>query len=271
MWEEGVREVWEEVWEDPGVMYILSLVADPVCPLLCSEQLVRRGFQALQLIISDYLPALPTSEVPLCIVVTTKFALQQVDINISLTAVGLLWTVADHLFHSKVAMAVSPHKGSSKMSPLPSDVVAKIPNVATPPILSPFLKSGQSPAPQLANRLWLLLFACLSDLCADPRAAVRKSASQTLFSTVTAHGTVLEDQSWGVVLWMVSTSCREGHTAALACQPSFLPSLLSPRSCFHCWSWSERGLSLPLLSICTPLSSSTTHATPLRSSGRSPR
>lgn len=170
----------------------------------CSEALVRRGFQALQLVISDYLPALPTSEVPLCIVVATKFALQQVDINISLTAVGLLWSVGDHLFHSQGAMPVDGHKACSKMAPLPSDIVANIPNVAVPPILYPFLKSVQSPSPQLANRLWLLLFASLSDLCADPRAAVRKSASQTLFSTVTAHGTLLEDRSWGVVLWMVS-------------------------------------------------------------------
>lgn len=178
---------------------------------VCSEQLVRRGFQALQLVISDYLPALPTSEVPLCIVVATKFALQQVDINISLTAVGLLWTVADHLFHSKVAVAAAGHKACNKMSPLPSDVVTKIPNVAVPRILSPFLKSFQSPTPELANRLWLLLFASLSDLCADPRAAVRKSASQTLFSTVTAHGTLLEDRSWGVVLWMVSAGRRRGQ------------------------------------------------------------
>ena len=198
---------------------------------VCSEPLVRRGFQALQLVISDYLPALPTSEVPLCIVVATKFALQQVDINISLTAVGLLWSVADHLFHSQGAEAAAPgHKPGSKTPSLPSDIVANIPNVAVPPILTPFLKSFQSPTPQLANRLWLLLFASLSDLCADPRAAVRKSASQTLFSTVTAHGTLLEDRSWGVVLWMVSAGDRPAYTVtnSLPNPPSLDSSSLGP-------------------------------------------
>lgn len=198
---------------------------------MCSEPLVRRGFQALQLVISDYLPALPTSEVPLCIVVATKFALQQVDINISLTAVGLLWSVADHLFHSQGAETSAGHKPCSKMPSLASNVVANIPNVAVPPILSPFLKSFQSPTPQLANRLWLLLFASLSDLCADPRAAVRKSASQTLFSTVTAHGTLLEDRSWGVVLWMVGAGDRPTYTTTnyyLSNPPSPHPSSPGP-------------------------------------------
>ena len=44
----------------------------------------------------------------------------------------------------------------------------------------------------------------LSDLCVDERAAVRKSASQTLFSTISAHGTLLQQETWKDVLWKVS-------------------------------------------------------------------
>ena len=43
----------------------------------------------------------------------------------------------------------------------------------------------------------------LSDLCVDDRAAVRKSASQTLFSTISAHGTLLQRETWQGVLWQV--------------------------------------------------------------------
>ena len=43
----------------------------------------------------------------------------------------------------------------------------------------------------------------LSELCVDERAAVRKSASQTLFSTLSAHGTLLQSAAWDHVLWQV--------------------------------------------------------------------
>ena len=44
----------------------------------------------------------------------------------------------------------------------------------------------------------------LADLCVDDRAAVRKSASQTLFSTISAHGTLLCQETWHEVLAPVS-------------------------------------------------------------------
>jgi hypothetical protein len=41
------------------------------------------------------------------------------------------------------------------------------------------------------------------DLCVDPRPAVRKSAGQTLFSTISAHGSLLHQPTWQAVLWQV--------------------------------------------------------------------
>lgn len=40
-------------------------------------------------------------------------------------------------------------------------------------------------------------------LCVDPRPAVRKSAGQTLFSTIYAHGALLNHATWHSVLWQV--------------------------------------------------------------------
>ncbi len=57
---------------------------------LYSEALVRTGFQSLQLVMADFLPALPPSCVPICVEVIGQYGLQKMDINISLTSVGLL-------------------------------------------------------------------------------------------------------------------------------------------------------------------------------------
>lgn len=53
------------------------------------------------------------------------------------------------------------------------------------------------------DKLWMCLFARLGDLCVDSRPAVRKSAGQTLFSTISAHGSLLNPPTWQAVLWQV--------------------------------------------------------------------
>lgn len=53
------------------------------------------------------------------------------------------------------------------------------------------------------DALWMDLYGRLSDLCVDQRPAVRKSAGQTLFSMIAAHGALLKKSSWHTVLWKV--------------------------------------------------------------------
>lgn len=53
------------------------------------------------------------------------------------------------------------------------------------------------------DKLWMCLYARLGELCVDPRPAVRKSAGQTLFSTISAHGNLLKQGTWQAVLWQV--------------------------------------------------------------------
>lgn len=59
------------------------------------------------------------------------------------------------------------------------------------------------PAPPF-DCLWLCLYAKLGEMCVDPRPAVRKSAGQTLFSTIAAHGTLLQQPTWHIVVWKVT-------------------------------------------------------------------
>ena len=42
------------------------------------------------------------------------------------------------------------------------------------------------------DKLWMCLYCKLRDLCLDTRPSVRKSSGQTLFSTIAAHGSILE-------------------------------------------------------------------------------
>ena len=65
----------------------LSLSLPPPC---FSENLVRAGFQSLQLVITDFLPSIPPSCVPSCVEVGGQYGLQTMDINISLTSIGIL-------------------------------------------------------------------------------------------------------------------------------------------------------------------------------------
>lgn len=49
----------------------------------------------------------------------------------------------------------------------------------------------------------MVLFTKLEDICIDERPAVRKSAGQTLFSTISAHACSLDLSTWHHILWKV--------------------------------------------------------------------
>ena len=57
---------------------------------LRSEQLVRLAFQCLQLVVTDFLPAMPHFCLPLTVETAACFGRQTQELNISLTAIGLM-------------------------------------------------------------------------------------------------------------------------------------------------------------------------------------
>jgi hypothetical protein len=66
------------------------------------------------------------------------------------------------------------------------------------------------PALPATDRLWMSLYSKMGELCVDPRPAVRKSAGQTLFSTISAHGSLLDKVTWYTVLWQVGSPFNYG-------------------------------------------------------------
>ncbi|XP_039501513.1 protein MON2 homolog [Drosophila santomea] len=144
------------------------------------EPLIRTAFQCLQLVITDFLTVMPWRCLPLCISTAAKFGSQTQELNISLTAIGLMWNISDFF-----------NQNQDKLMSTQLQDVAILPDFP-----------GTVKMPQF-DKLWMCLYAKLGELCVDLRPAVRKSAGQTLFSTISAHGSLLNPPTWQALVWQV--------------------------------------------------------------------
>lgn len=61
-----------------------------ICINLFRENLIRVAFQCLQLVVTDFLPIMPCHCLTLCVDTAAKFGSQTQELNISLTAIGLM-------------------------------------------------------------------------------------------------------------------------------------------------------------------------------------
>lgn len=147
-----------------------------------TDILIRSAFQCLQLVVTDFLSMIKAHYLSLVINVVAKFGSQEQDLNISLTAIVLLWNISDFMFQKsddlnkelKIALTENCKIGSE------FDNIDSIESV------------------------WMVLYSRLGQLCVDSRPAVRKSACQTLFCTISSHGSVLNvDLHWKDLVWCV--------------------------------------------------------------------
>ncbi|XP_035258149.1 protein MON2 homolog isoform X1 [Anguilla anguilla] len=153
------------------------------------ESLIRMAFQCLQLVVTDFLPTMPCTCLQIVVDVAGSFGLQNQELNISLTSIGLLWNISDYFYQRGDTIEQELNREEAAL-----EKQAREKGVA---LNRPF-----HPAPPF-DCLWLCLYAGLGEMCVDPRPAVRKSAGQTLFSTVSAHGTLLQPATWHTVVWKV--------------------------------------------------------------------
>ncbi|KAM8890970.1 protein MON2 homolog isoform 2-T2 [Spinachia spinachia] len=153
------------------------------------ESLIRTAFQCLQLVVTDFLPTMPCGCLQVVVDVAGSFGLQNQELNISLTSIGLLWNISDYFFQRGEVIIQELEREE--------EALQKQAQEKGETLNRPF-----HPAPPF-DCLWLCLYAKLGELCVDPRPAVRKSAGQTLFSTIAAHGTLLQQPTWHIVVWKV--------------------------------------------------------------------
>ncbi|XP_022115968.2 protein MON2 homolog isoform X1 [Pieris rapae] len=153
----------------PLMMEIISAICDQH-----SEQLVRSAFQCAQLVAGDLLGCAGPRCLRRVLAAAAAFARQTKELNISLTAVGLMWNISDYLYHKRDKLSVALANEAAACPEYPD----------LPPL----------------DRLWMCLYVRLSELCTEPRAPVRRAASQTLFSCIGAHGTLLSKPAWRALL-----------------------------------------------------------------------
>merc|ERR1719354_1222940 len=183
---DGVLQILQSCGDKLGEGWSTVLLIIGSATNIESEQLVRLGFRSVQLVISDFLLALPVSAIPCCIDVVEQYAIQSQDFNISLTAIGLLWSLSDYIHHNEDKITNGVHNENG-------DVGEKIEKNLT------------------RDELWMYLFTKMGRVCMDKRPAVRKSMGQTLFSTLSAHWwSDIKPETLSEIIWKVLFPLMDG-------------------------------------------------------------
>ncbi|CAG8467852.1 8909_t:CDS:10 [Cetraspora pellucida] len=159
-----------------------------------SSGLVRVAFPSLQLICTDFLSLLSPECLKQCINTLGAYGLQMDDLNISLSAIGLLWNVSDFIQTKRADLENSPDKHDE-------DVKAITKNAVIEQEIERIIKGDLTS--HTMNALWMLLLIQLSRICSDSRPEVRNGANQTLFRTIDMNGSVLDIQTWHTCIWQV--------------------------------------------------------------------
>lgn len=198
----GANNSLSEISNDDGTLAVPSDADSPKLRRASSDMvsssgskasmgLVRIAFSSLQLICTDFLSLLNPDSLRQCIATLGCFSTQKDDLNISLTAVGLLWNVSDFILTKKQEL---------EKSGVDEEEVSK--NVTTADYSIDRVIEGEA-TPRRLNNLWMLLLFQLSKVCIDSRPEVRNGANQTLFRTIGMNGNVLNIYTWHACIWEI--------------------------------------------------------------------
>ncbi|XP_021281523.1 protein MON2 homolog isoform X1 [Herrania umbratica] len=203
---EKLRYTW------PNILELLRSVADA-----SEKDLVTLGFQSLRVIMNDGLATIPPNCLNVCIDVTGAYGAQKTELNISLTAIGLLWTTTDFVVKGLLHGSLEEkEKGIVKVNSVSNKVDGQKIEEQTENISSDI--NGQSPSINIADRdkLIISVFSLLQKLGDDERPEVRNSAIRTLFQILGGHGQKLSKSMWEDCLWnyVFPTLDRASHMAA---------------------------------------------------------
>ncbi|XP_058086558.1 uncharacterized protein LOC131233785 [Magnolia sinica] len=183
-----------------NILEMLRSVADA-----SEKDLIPLGFQSVRVIMNDGLSTIPSDCLDVCVEVTGAYSSQKTELNISLTAIGLLWTATDFIARGLV------HVHNEEKEPgAPSDIQAsprqkdrgeKFQDQQTAHTNNEVHDQVSMINTIDRDRLLLLVFSILQKLGADERPEVRNSAIRTLFQTLGSHGQKLSSSMWQDCLW----------------------------------------------------------------------
>ncbi|XAR64453.1 hypothetical protein NMG60_11024804 [Bertholletia excelsa] len=196
----------------PNILEMLRSVADAP-----EKDLVTLGFQSLRIIMNDGLSTIPGDCLDVCIEVTGAYSSQKTELNISLTAIGLLWTTTDFIVKG-ILHGLREEQDSAILNvPLTPKQMGSL-SAEEKATDSIGRGSEQAPLMNIIDRDKLLfsVFSLLQKLGADERPEVRNSAVRTLFQILGSHGQKLSKSMWEDCLWnyIFPTLDRASHMAA---------------------------------------------------------
>ncbi|GKV07351.1 hypothetical protein SLEP1_g19144 [Rubroshorea leprosula] len=191
----------------PSILEMLRSVADA-----SEKDLITLGFQSLRVVMNDGLSTLPADCLNVCVDVTGAYGAQKTELNISLTAIGLLWTTTDFiakgLLHGPAGI-LDVHSVQNNMD-----------GENTEEQTNDLSNKMNRPSPSINTvdheKLLFSVFSLLQELGADERPEVRNSAVRTLFQILGSHGQKLSKRMWEDCLWnyVFPTLDRASHKAA---------------------------------------------------------
>ncbi|BAF06308.2 Os01g0772700 [Oryza sativa Japonica Group] len=161
------------------------------------KDLISLGFQSIRVIMNEGLATIPVQCLDECILVTGAYGTQKTDINISLTAVGLLWTATDFVVKGLISKSAEKANGMDEEAESGGTVKEEALSSSEKDIKQSPLKSVVD-----YNKLFFSVFSVLQKLGADDRPEVRNSAVRTLFQTLSTHGQKLSKTMWEDCLWI---------------------------------------------------------------------
>ncbi|XP_059649380.1 uncharacterized protein LOC132295225 isoform X2 [Cornus florida] len=193
----------------PNILEMLRSVADA-----SEKDIVSLGFQSLRVIMNDELSTIPADCLHVCIDVTGAYSTQKTELNISLTAVGLLWTTTDFIAKG---LLYGPAE-EKETGILDVHLISNQIDGEKREELNIGIVHDQAPFTNAVNpdELLFSVFSLLKKLGADERPEVRNSAVRTLFQTLGTHGQKLSKNTWEDCLWnyVFPTLDRASHMAA---------------------------------------------------------
>ncbi|KAL3843987.1 hypothetical protein ACJIZ3_001390 [Penstemon smallii] len=194
---EKLRHSWQKILE-----MLRSVAQAP------EKDLITLGFQSLRVIMNDGLSYIPADCLHECIDVTGAYSAQKTELNISLTAIGLLWTATDFIvkgiLHKTAEKLEADQSNYEECEETASNFHKQVTNVTD---LSNTVNH---------DKLLFPVFSLLQKLGADERPEVRNSAIRMLFQTLGSHGHKLSTSMWEYCLWnyVFATLDRVSQSAA---------------------------------------------------------
>ncbi|KAL3516234.1 hypothetical protein ACH5RR_023136 [Cinchona calisaya] len=170
------------------------------------KDLIALGFQSLRVIMNDGLSTVPTDCLHVCIDVTGAYSAQKTELNISLTAIGLLWTSTDFIVKG-ASYGLQREKETDQTNNEKNEQFLNSSYTLTDQALMDIVDR---------DKLLFSIFSLLQKLGDDERPEVRNSAVRTLFQILGSHGQKLSKTMWEDCLWnyVFPTLDRVSHMAA---------------------------------------------------------